>query len=170
MSRENVELVRSVVERSESGILATMKRPARRRADAKVERLSQVQLFSACSKRDLSRIAFLAEEIEVPPGRVLIRQGDPGREAFVIYEGRAKATIRGKGSAKLGPGECFGEMALLHSAPRSATVTAESDMRLLVLGSRQFSTLIEDVPVIGRRVLAALAERLREAERVQPHH
>ena len=147
-----------------------MRRPGRRRADPKVKRLSQVQLFAACSKRDLSRIAFLAEEIEVPAGRVLTRQGDPGREAFVISEGQAKATIRGKGSAKLGPGECFGEMALLHSAPRSATVTAESDMRLLVLGSREFSTLIEDVPVIGRRVLAAVAERLREAERVQPHH
>jgi CRP/FNR family transcriptional regulator, cyclic AMP receptor protein len=142
----------------------------RREPDPKVERLSQVQLFSACTKRDLSRIAVLAEEIEVPAGRVLIRQGDPGREAFVISEGRAKATIRGKGSAKLGPGECFGEMALLHSAPRSATVTAESDMRLLVLGSRQFSELIESVPVVGRRVLAALAERLREAERVQPYH
>jgi CRP/FNR family cyclic AMP-dependent transcriptional regulator len=147
-----------------------MRRPGRRRADPKVKRLSQVQLFAACSKRDLSRIAVLTEEIEVPAGRVLTRQGDPGREAFVISEGQAKATIRGKGSVKLGPGECFGEMALLHSAPRSATVTAESDMRLLVLGSREFSTLIEDVPVIGRRVLAAVAERLREAERVQPHH
>jgi CRP-like cAMP-binding protein len=148
-----------------------MRRPGRGRArDPKVERLSQVQLFSACSKRDLSRIAVLAEEIEVPAGRVLVRQGDPGREAFVIADGRAKATIRGKRSAKLGPGDCFGEMALLHSAPRSATVTAESDMRLLVLGSRQFSELIESVPVVGRRVLAALAERLREVERAQPQH
>jgi CRP-like cAMP-binding protein len=148
-----------------------MRRSRRRRArDPKVERLSQVQLFSALSKRDLSRIAVLVEEIEVPAGRVLIRQGDPGREAFVISEGRAKATIRGKGSAKLGPGECFGEMALLQSAPRSATVTAESDMRLLVLGAREFSTLIEDVPSVGRRVMAALAERVREAERAQPYH
>ena len=148
-----------------------MRRPGSRRArDPKVERLSQVQLFSALNKRDLSRIAVLVEEIEVPAGRVLIRQGDPGREAFVISEGRAKATIRGKGSAKLGPGECFGEMALLHSAPRSATVTAESDMRLLVLGAREFSTLIEDVPSVGRRVMAALAERVREAERAQPYH
>jgi CRP/FNR family transcriptional regulator, cyclic AMP receptor protein len=147
-----------------------MRRPGRRLRDPKVERLSQVQLFSACNKRDLSRIAELAEEIEVPAGRVLIRQGDPGREAFVICEGRAKATIRGKKSVQLGPGECFGEMALLHSAPRSATVTAESDLQLLVLGSREFSTLIEDVPVIGRRVMAALAERVREAERLQPHH
>ena len=128
-----------------------MKRPARRRArDPKVERLSQVQLFSACSKRDLSRIAALAEEVEVPTGRVLMRQG--------------------KRSTKLGPGECFGEMALLHSAPRSATVTAESDMRLFVLGSREFSALIERVPVVGQQVMAALAERLRKAERAQPHH
>lgn len=148
-----------------------MMRPARRKArDPKVERLSQVQLFSACSKRDLSRIAALTEEIEVPAGRVLMRQGDPGREAFVIADGRAKVTIRGKRSTKLGPGECFGEMALLYSAPRSATVTAESDMRLLVLGSRQFAALIDSVPLVGRRVLAAVAERLREAERAQPHH
>lgn len=145
-------------------------RPGRRARDPKVERLSRVQLFSACSKRDLSLIAKLAEEIEVPAGRVLIRQGDPGREAFVISKGTARATIRGKKSAQLHPGECFGEMALLDSAPRTATVTAETDMRLLVLGSRQFSTLIEDVPGVGRRVLAALAERLREAERLQPHH
>jgi CRP-like cAMP-binding protein len=141
-----------------------------RRRDPKLERLSQIQLFSACSQRDLSRIAGVAEEIEVPAGRVLIRQGSLGKEAFVIREGRAKATIRGKGSAMLGPGECFGEMALLHSAPRSATVTAETDMRLLVIGSREFSALIEDVPAVGRRVLAALAERVREAERAQPYH
>ena len=99
-----------------------------------------------------------------------MRQGDPGREAFVIADGRAKVTIRGKRSAKLGPGDCFGEMALLHRAPRSATVTAESDMRLFVLGSREFSHLIENVPTVARRVLAALAERVREAERAQPQH
>jgi CRP/FNR family transcriptional regulator, cyclic AMP receptor protein len=142
----------------------------RRRRDPKVERLSEVQLFSACSNHDLSRIAALTEEVEVPAGRVLIRQGELGREAFVIYEGRAKASIRGKGTGKLGPGECFGEMALLHSAPRSATVTAETEMRLFVLDSRKFSTLIDEIPEIGRRVMAALAERVRQAERAQPHH
>jgi CRP/FNR family transcriptional regulator, cyclic AMP receptor protein len=141
-----------------------------RTRDPKVERLSKVQLFSACSKRDLSRIAALVEEIEAPAGLVLMRQGDPGREAFVIAAGRAKVTIRGKRSAKLGPGDCFGEMALLHRAPRSATVTAETDMQLFVIGSREFSHLIDTVPSVARRVLAALAERLRAAERAQPHH
>ncbi len=148
-----------------------MRTPRRGRArDPKIKRLSRVQLFSACGKRDLDRIAALTEEVEVPAGKVLMRQGDPGREAFVIAAGRAKATIRGKRSARLGPGDCFGEMALLHSAPRSATVSAESDMRLFVLGSREFSELLDRVPSVARHVLAALADRLREAERARPQH
>ena len=139
--------------------------------DPKLKRLAQVQLFSACSNRELSRIAALTEEIDVPEGKVLIRQGEIGREAFVIVEGRARASIKGKGSSMMGPGACFGEMALLGDrARRSATVTAESDMRLLVLGSREFSTLVQDVPEVARKVLAAVAERLRTAERAQPHH
>ena len=129
-----------------------------------------MQLFSACAKRDIARIASLTTEIDVPAGKVLMRQGDPGRECFVIEDGTARATIRGRKSTKLGPGECFGELALLHSAPRAATVTAETDMRLVVLGSREFSTLIEDVPSVAGKVLAAMAERVREAERAQPHH
>lgn len=142
----------------------------RRRRDPKLERLSSVQLFSTCSKRDLARIAALTDEIEVPAGRVLMRQGERGNEAFVILDGTARATIRGRKSTKMGPGECLGEMALLHAAPRSATVTAETDMRLAVLPAREFSTLLEDVPSVARKVLAAMAERVRDAERPQPHH
>ena len=148
-----------------------MKRPGRKRSrDPKVERLSQVQLFSNCGKRDLQQIARLTTEIDVQAGKVLMRQGDRGRECFVIEEGKAKATIRGKGTHLLGPGECFGELALLHSAPRSATVTADTDMRLVVLDSREFSTLLESVPSVAKSVLAAVAERLRETEGKQPHH
>lgn len=148
-----------------------MKRPTKRRSrDPKLERLSQVQLFSACSKRDLARIAALTTELKVPEGKVLMRQGDPGRECFVIEGGTARATIKGRKSARMGPGECFGEMALLNPAPRAATVTAETDMHLLVLGSREFSSLVEDVPAVARKVLAAVAERLRDAESPQPHH
>lgn len=158
-------------EPADAGILVPMRRQGRRRrGDPKVERLSQVQFFSSCSKRDLSRIAALTEEVDVPAGKVLMRQGDPGREAFVIADGGARATVRGKRSVKMGPGDCFGEMALIHVAPRSATVTAESDMRLFVLGSRQFSELMAEVPSVRRQVMAALAERLRAAERAQPQH
>jgi CRP/FNR family transcriptional regulator, cyclic AMP receptor protein len=141
-----------------------------RRGDPKVKRLGQVQLFSGCSKRDLERIAALSNEVEVSAGTVLMRQGDPGHEAFVIEKGKAKATVRGKRSRSMGPGECFGEMALLHAAPRSATVSAETDMTLVVLGSREFWTLLEDVPRVALKVLAAVGERLRDNEGKLPTH
>ena len=141
-----------------------------RRADPKLERLSQVSLFSGCSNRDLKLIAGSVDEIDVPAGKVLIRQGDSGSECFVISDGRATAKIRGKGTYKLGPGTCFGEMSLLDNEVRSATVTADTDMSLFVLSSREFSKLISRVPNVALRVMASLAKRVREAERAQPQH
>lgn len=146
------------------------RRLRRRNRDAKLELLARVSLFSTCSKRDLARIAALTEQVEVPEGKVLTRQGDPGRECFVIADGYAKATVRGRRSVRLGPGSFFGEMALLDQGPRSATVTADTDMQLLVLGSRDFSSLLFQVPTVTRRIMAGLAERLRDAERPQPQH
>jgi CRP/FNR family transcriptional regulator, cyclic AMP receptor protein len=144
---------------------------ARRRSkNAKLELLGNVPLFSTCSQRDLRRIASMADEIHVPKGKVLTRQGEPGWECFIIAEGRAKATMRGRGTASLGPGSFFGEMSLLDQGPRSATVAAETDMHLLVLSSRSFSALIDDVPLVARRIMTGLAERLREAERPQSRH
>ena len=150
--------------------MARRPRGLRRHRDAKIALLENVRLFSTCNKRELSRIASLVDEVEAPKGKVIVRQGDPGRECFVIAEGRAKASIRGKGTATLGPGSFFGEMALLDQGPRSATVTAENDMRLLVLGSREFSALVNEVPTVGVRIMRGLAERLRDAEQAQPHH
>ena len=136
--------------------------------DAKVELLGNVPLFSECSKRDLHRIARLVDEMDVPDRTVFIRQGEPGRECFVIAEGKAKATVRGSGSASLGPGDVVGEMSLLDQAPRAATVTAWTEMPLLVLTPRNFSALIEEFPPVARRIMAALARRVREAESRQP--
>lgn len=140
----------------------------RRGKDAKVELLSNVPLFSACSNRDLRRIAALVDEIDVREGHVLMRQGEPGRECFVIAEGKAKATVRGSGSAPLGPGDVVGEMSLLDQGPRSATVTARTDMHLLVLTSHSFSALVTQVPLVARRIMATLAGRVREAEARRP--
>jgi CRP-like cAMP-binding protein len=142
----------------------------RKGRDAKLELLGNVRLFSTCNKRELARIASLVDEVEAAKGKVLVRQGDTGEECFVIAEGQAKATMRGRGSAALGPGSFFGEMALLDQGPRSATVTAETDMHLLVLGSRQFSALINEVPTVAVRIMQGLAERLRAAEPRQPQH
>jgi CRP/FNR family transcriptional regulator, cyclic AMP receptor protein len=150
--------------------VARRPRGFRRGRDAKLELLGSVRLFSTCNRRELARIASLVDEVEAPKGKVLVRQGDTGQECFVIAEGEAKATIRGKGSAVLGPGSFFGEMSLLDQGPRSATVTAESDMHLLVLGSREFSSLINEVPPVAVRIMRGLAERLRAAEGRQPEH
>jgi len=139
------------------------------RRDAKVELLRGVSLFSACSKRELVRVASLADEIQVPEGRVLTRQGEPGREFFVIVEGRAKVSGRGRRSGTLGPGSGFGEMSLFDQGPRSATVTALTDMQLLVLDSRSFSSLIAEVPSVTIKIFRAMAKRLREAENDPAH-
>jgi CRP-like cAMP-binding protein len=93
----------------------------------------------------------------------------------MILEGRIKVTILGDDGREvilsvLGPGDFFGEMALLDRQPRSATVTAETDMHLLVLSSREFSSLVDDVPIVARRIMRGLAERLRNAEPPQPQH
>jgi CRP/FNR family transcriptional regulator, cyclic AMP receptor protein len=143
-------------------------RRGKRSKDAKVELLSNVPLFSACSKRDLRRIAALVDDIDVSEGKVFIRQGEPAWECFVIAEGEAKATVRGSGSASLGPGDVVGEMSLLDQEPRSATVTATTDMHLLVLTSRSFSSLIDEVPLVARRIMGALARRVRDAEGRKP--
>ena len=142
----------------------------RKSKKAKVELLRGVSLFSACSNRELDRIASLADEIDVPKGRVLIREGEPGREFFVVVDGRARATVGDRTRVgKLGPGSSFGEMSLLDQGLRSATVTAQTDMHLLVIGSRQFSALIKEVPSVARKILRAMAERLRSAEKEAVH-
>jgi CRP/FNR family transcriptional regulator, cyclic AMP receptor protein len=141
----------------------------RKNKDAKIRLLSGVALFSACSRGELGRIASLADQLDVPEGKVLAREGEPGWEFFVVCEGRAKATKRGRKVASFGRGSFFGEMSLLDNGPRSATVTAETDMQLLVLTSRSFSALIADHPSVSRKVLRGMAERLRDTETAPTH-
>jgi CRP/FNR family cyclic AMP-dependent transcriptional regulator len=141
----------------------------RKGKDAKVRLLAGVDLFGGCSKSELSRIAALADEIDVPAGKELTREGDSGWEFFVIAEGNAKATRGGRRIAAFGPGAFFGEMSLLDEGPRSATVEAETDMQLLVMTSRGFFTLMDDMPSVTRKVLAGMAQRLRASERAPTH-
>jgi CRP/FNR family cyclic AMP-dependent transcriptional regulator len=141
----------------------------RKSKDAKIRLLSGVSLFSSCSRGELGRIASLLDQVEVPEGKILVREGDPGWEFFIVCEGQAKATKRGRRVASFGRGDFFGEMSLLDEGPRSATVTAETDMQLLVLNSRSFSTLIADNPSVSRKLLRGMAERLRGAETVPTH-
>ena len=141
----------------------------RKSKDQKVRLLGEVTLFKPCRKGELVRIASLVDEIEAPQGKTLTREGEPGWEFFVVAEGRATARRGGRKIGEIGPGSFFGEMSLLDQGPRSATVTADTDMHLLVLSSRSFSSLMDEVPAVGRRILAGMAERVRAAERAPTH-
>lgn len=132
------------------------------RRDDFIDHLAQVPLFSACSKKDLQQVARRAEDVHVDAGKVLVREGAAGAEFFVIVDGQADVTMRGAKVATLGPGQFFGDLALLDRAPRNATVTAKTPMELVVLGQREFAALIDEVPGFAHKLLAGLAHRLRE--------
>ena len=131
----------------------------------KVKLLKNVRLFSACNDKELGRIASLVDEINVEKGRVLTKEGEQGGEAFIIADGKASATLRKKKLATYGPGALFGEMSLLDHGPRAATITADTEMHLLVLDPRSFVSLLDEVPSVARKILRVLAERLREIEK-----
>lgn len=133
--------------------------------NAKVQLLRNVRLFSACNDRELGKIAALTDQIEVDKGAVLTVEGRPGGEAFVIASGTATAKLRGKKLATLSEGSFFGEMSLLDHGPRTATITADTPMTLLVLDPRSFMQLLDEVPAVSRKILRILAERLREIEK-----
>jgi CRP-like cAMP-binding protein len=126
--------------------------------------LKTVWLFSSCSPSELRTIRSSLEEITVPAGKVLCEEGTVGREFFVIVEGTADVVRDGKTIATLGPGGHFGELALLDHKPRSASVVSVSDLTVLVLGQREFNGVLEAVPTIARKLLAAMATRLRESD------
>jgi CRP-like cAMP-binding protein len=128
--------------------------------------LKSIWLFSSCSASELRKIRGSLDEIQVPKGKVLVEEGRIGMEFFLIVDGKATVTHKGKKVATLGPGSHFGELALLDRRPRSATVVSETEMDLLVLSQRQFNSLLESVPSIARKMLAAMASRLREADAV----
>ena len=126
--------------------------------------LKSIWLFSSCTGSELRKIRGSLDEVEVPAGKVLVEQGRIGMEFFLIVDGTAAVLRSGKKVAILGPGGHFGELALLDRRPRSATVVSETEMDLLVLSQRQFNSLLEAVPTIARKMLAALSNRLREAD------
>jgi CRP/FNR family cyclic AMP-dependent transcriptional regulator len=128
--------------------------------DTKIEAIERVPLFSRCSKSELARIAKLADEIDVSQGKVLAREGARGREFFVILEGIADVRKDTRLLPPLGPGDFFGEIALVTDAPRTATVTALTPMRVLVVVDRGFRQLLRTSPDIHRKVLQAAADRL----------
>lgn len=137
---------------------------SRTRTD-KVEHLSQVPLFRHLSDRQLNRLASHVDEVNVEAGRVLADEGAlTGRELLIIVEGRATVRRGGRELATLSNGDVIGEMSLIDGQPRSATVTADTEMTLLVIGGREFKPLLTDVPGFAEGIIKALAQRLRAAD------
>ncbi len=136
------------------------------RKNAKVELIRNVPLFAECSRRELAEVASIADEIDLPAGKEMTHEGGPGREFFVLIDGEAAVTKRNRRINRMGPGDFFGEIALLRDTPRTATVVAETPVRALVITARNFRTLLDHSPQIQGKVLSALAARLSPDEAV----
>jgi CRP-like cAMP-binding protein len=140
------------------------------RKDARVELLKKIPLFAECSKKDLREIARITEELQVDEGTVLIREGERGRDLYVVVHGQLEVYRHGETVAFIGPGEVAGEMALLSSKPRSATVTAATASHLLRAGDRDFLALLDRTPLLWLKVARALADRVQEDERLESYY
>lgn len=128
--------------------------------NAKVELIRQVPLFSRCTRKELAEVASIADEIDLPAGRVLMREGERGREFVVMLKGAAEVRRNGRKINSLGDGDFFGEIALVSRSVRTATVTTTAPSRVLVVTEQAFRALLDHAPQIQIRVLEALADRL----------
>ena len=134
------------------------------RKNAKVELIKSVPLFEELSRRHLDEVASIADEIDLREGKELTKEGRPGREFFVLIEGSADVKKGSRRVNEMGPGDFFGEIALVTKRPRTATVVATSPVRALVITDRSFRTLLERQPEIQAKVMSALAARLGPEE------
>jgi CRP-like cAMP-binding protein len=131
-----------------------------RGANSKIELIKRVPLFSKLSKTKLKEIAAIADEVDLPKGRNLTREGERGREFFVLIEGEAEVRKGGRRVNTLGPGDFLGEIALITKVPRTATVTTSGPTRVLVITDRAFAQLLRQSPEISQGLLEAVGERL----------
>jgi CRP-like cAMP-binding protein len=132
--------------------------------DAKLDYLRETSLFSTLDRKDLALVAEITTEVQVPAGTVLVHEGHIGHDAFVVVEGTVAVSIGGQQVATLGPGEMVGELSLLLREVRQATVTAATDVNLLVIEPNHFDELLDRVPAICRQLVVSLARRLRDAD------
>jgi CRP/FNR family transcriptional regulator, cyclic AMP receptor protein len=132
--------------------------------DEKLEKLRQVPLFAHLGKRETERLSMLADELEVPDGQVLTRQGASGGEFFIVLDGQVAIEKDGERIATMNAGDFLGEIALIDGKPRTATARADGNARLMVIGRAPFHELMDEFPSVRTSVLQALAERVRAHE------
>jgi CRP-like cAMP-binding protein len=137
--------------------------------DEKLDMLHSIPLFDRFDRKNLERLGMLTDEVDVPAGKVLIRQGELGDDLMVIVSGTVTVERDGAKINSLKPGEFFGEIALIDRGPRTATVTADTPCRLLVINHRDFHALMDEFPDVAAEVLVALAHRLRSLDPAALH-
>ncbi len=137
--------------------------------DEKLELLKRTPLLAGLSRKDLEEVGRLADEVDLKADHVLMREGDVGHEFFVIVEGQVRIDKGGQMIRIMGPGEFVGDIALVTDRPRTATATTATPCRLLVLGHREFHSLMDEFPSIRLSVLESMAMRLRDLEPNVPH-
>ena len=137
--------------------------------DEKLELLKTVPLFATCDAREIERLGMLVEEVDLPAGRVLFTEGETADELFIIVSGQVRVERGGALLANRGPGEFFGEIALVAGGPRTATATCVMPCRLLVVVRRDFHSLMDEFPSLKMRVLETLAARVRSLDTTAVH-
>jgi CRP/FNR family transcriptional regulator len=132
--------------------------------DGKQERLKSTKLFSGLDRKELELVAGITTEVNVAAGTVLAREGHAGHDAFVIVSGTVDVSVGGTKVGSAGAGELVGEMALLLRDERQATITAATDLDVMVIEPGHFDQLLEQVPSVARALVVSLARRLRDAD------
>jgi CRP-like cAMP-binding protein len=134
------------------------------RTDTKAELLRHIPLFKACNPHALAEIGQLADEVDVPDGYTLIREGTFGEQFILIVEGRVRIDRGGKTIRTMGPGEFLGEIALIDKGRTTATATTEGPAKLFILGHQAFNSLLDQSPAVRLDIMTALANRVRQLE------
>lgn len=131
--------------------------------DTKVEALKAAPLFEGLTDKELHEVAIRTEDLDFPAGKVLCREGEIGSEFYVIMEGETEVARNGESLATGGPGDFFGEIALVEDVPRNATVTTTTPVRAFMLTRGRFLHVLDEYPEVERKVMRALAKRLVSA-------
>ena len=140
---------------------------ARKKTPAQM--LGEVGLFEGLSNKELKQIYQASREVVFPQGSIIVKEGEEGVGFHLIVTGKAKVSLKGRARTTLGPGKFFGELSLIDRGPRTATVTAETDVTTLSLVSWEFLPLVEKTPSIARKLLLEMCRRLREADKSHTH-
>jgi len=135
------------------------------KASQKLDHLTKVPLFAGLNKKQLQLIAKASDEVDIKAGDVLVDQGQTGREAFLILSGTVTVKRNGRKITQLGEGAIVGELALLDHGPRTATVTADTDLSVLVVDRRNFLGIVESSHTLTSKLLETLAGRIRELDK-----